>query len=370
MRDNMNFMPMKFVIILVSLFVLFTSSLGLYLFSRKNSGNLVGMHVVKDSISTLNRMSDEVLPYVSPISVDNLRSLKIDSDEPKIEQELSPGSNYKRYIASFISEGNKIYGLLTVPTSKMPEGGFSAIVFNHGYIPPTQYKTTEKYVEYVDNLARNGFVVFKIDLRGNGESEGDASGSYFSSGYTIDAISALKSLQKFKEVNPSRIGMWGHSMAGNLVLRAMLVSNEIKAGVIWAGAVYSYEDFAKYRISDNSYVRRPETTNQGDSQKDREVSPEVQKIRSDPGSIDFNSEFWRSVSLTKNINYLSVPIQIHHAKDDATVNIGYSRDLAEVLQENNKSYQFFEYDSGGHNIVSPYFDVAMQRTIEFFKENL
>ena len=34
------------------------------------------------------------------------------------------------------SEGNKIYGLLTVPFGDPPEGGFKAIVFNHGYIPP------------------------------------------------------------------------------------------------------------------------------------------------------------------------------------------------------------------------------------------
>ena len=46
--------------------------------------------------------------------------------------------------------------------------------------------------------------------------------------------------------------MWGHSMAGNLVLRAMLIEPEIKAGVIWAGAVYSYDDFAKYGIYMNA----------------------------------------------------------------------------------------------------------------------
>ena len=86
---------------------------------------------------------------------------------------------------------NKIYGLLTVPTGNMPKNGFPAIVFNHGYIPPQEYTSTGYYVAYVDYLARNGFVVFKIDFRGNGNSEGDASGSYFSSAYTIDAISAV-----------------------------------------------------------------------------------------------------------------------------------------------------------------------------------
>lgn len=242
----------KSSIILVAIIVL---SLGAIFVLVKNNS----LKNVPSKISTLI----EIKPYVSPISISYLRSLNITSDEVKIEQELADGSNYKRYIASFLSEGFKVYGLLTVPDEKMPDGGFSAIVFNHGYISPTQYVTTNGYVTYVDYLARNGFVVFKIDYRGNGKSEGDASGSYFSSAYTIDAISALKSLQKFELVNPDRIGMWGHSMAGNVVLRAMLVSGEIKAGVIWSGAVYSYEDFAKYKINDTSYTHKPFETKVG-----------------------------------------------------------------------------------------------------------
>lgn len=308
--------------------------------------------------------------YVSPISIDYLRTLNIQSDVVKIEQELPNGSSYKRYIASYSSEGNKVYGLLTVPLASAPDGGFPAIVFCHGYIPPTQYVTTESYIAYVDYLARNGFVVFKIDYRGNGRSEGDASGSYFSSAYTIDAISALKSLQKFEMVNPGRIGIWGHSMAGNVVLRAMEVSGEIKAGVIWSGAVYSYKDFATYGIHDISYTHKPDTTKEGIAQKDREISPEIQKIRTDPQSIDFNDPFWTSISLTKNIKYLVSPLQIDQATSDPVVNIGYSRDLAQVLKDSGKEYEFYEYAGGGHNISSPYFEAAMERTVKFFKDNL
>lgn len=316
--------------------------------------------------------------YYSPIDVNYLRTKTYESKAPVIEQQLTNGSNYKQYIVNYQSEGNKIYGLLTVPTTPMPEGGYPAIVFNHGYIPPTLYVTTERYNAYVDYLARNGFVVFKIDMRGHGKSEGRAGGSYFSSGYMTDALNALSSLQKLDYVNGQRIGMWGHSMAGNLVLRAMLVSDQVKAGVIWAGAVYSYEDFAKYRISDNSY--RPPTTaqpptNQTDrpnvlDDPNRESSDNVRTLREDPTKIRFDEPFWKAISLTQNLQYLNAPLQIHHAVDDATVNVGYSRDLEKVLKEQNKTYEYYEYDGGGHNIDSPYFDIAIQRTVEFFKKNL
>jgi len=310
--------------------------------------------------------------FMTSIDIDYLRSLTFDSNAPAVEEELANGGNYKKYIVSYESVGNTIYGLLTIPTEDPPEGGFPAIVFNHGYIPASQYKTTERYVSYVDNLARNGFVVFKIDLRGHGNSEGIPNGSYFSNGYTVDAINALKSLQKLDNVNPDRIGMWGHSMAGNLILRAMLITDEIKASVIWSGAVYSYEDFAQYRLYDNSYVPRKVSEEEERRRYDvsSEIMEEVRKLRENPEEIDFDNEFWTNISLTANIDYLKGPISLHHAVNDPVVNVGYARDLADVLAQRGKDYEIFEYDGGGHNLDSPYFETAMQRTVEFFKKNL
>lgn len=279
-----------------------------------------------------------------------------------IEQPLENGANYARYIASYYSEGNKIYGLLTVPFGEPPPEGFKAIVFNHGYIPPEIYVTTERYVAYVDALARAGFVVFKIDLRGFGNSEGEPQGSYFSPAYTIDAISALKSLQTLDYVDPEGIGMWGHSMAGNLVLRAMLIEPSIKAGVIWAGAVFSYDDFTRYSITDSSYNPSSAATSTG-----RRIG---QQIRETYGPPDTTQPYWQAVSLTAHLDLLQAPVQLHHAVNDDVVNIGYSRDLAAALNTAGKPYEFWDYDGGGHNINSPYFEQAIQRTIAFFQANL
>lgn len=305
---------------------------------------------------------------VSPISISYLRELDIQSPKYEVVEKLPSGSNYDRYLVYYLSEGEKVYSLLTVPKEPAPEGGFPAIIFNHGYIPPKNYSTTGNYASYVDYLAKNGFVVFKIDMRGHGQSEGLATGTYFSSTYTIDVISALRSLQKSDLVNPSRIGVWGHSMSGNLVLRSMLVSNEIKAGVIWAGGVYSYQDFGKYRISDSSFIQRP--MQQIVEHKNRDTSSEIQKLRENYQEVDFTSDYWKSISLTQNLDYLSRPLQLHHSTNDDVVNIGYSRDLVKVLKENSKDHEYFEYSGGGHNITGIYFDQAMQRTVEFFKKNL
>jgi len=303
---------------------------------------------------------DEILG--EDLTIEYLLTLEIEGSELQFHQELDRGSNYSQYIVSYLSEGNRIRGLLTVPFGIAPEGGFKAIVFNHGYIPPSTYRTTERYVDYVRVLAEAGFVVFKIDMRGHGTSEGESEGSYFSPGYTIDAISAVKSLQMTDFVDPDGIGLWGHSMAGNLVLRAMLIEPSIKAGVIWAGAVYSYDDFTKYAISDPSYSPSASTST-------RPVS-RGQQLREVYGPLDTETPFWQAVSLTEHIDYLDSPIQLHHAVDDPIVNIGYSYDLATVLDEHGKLYESYAYQGGGHNISAPYFNDAMQRTAIFFRENL
>ncbi len=300
------------------------------------------------------------------ITIQHLQNLEISGSKIIFEEKLADRSNYHQHFVSYISEGNKIYGLLTIPFVDPPEGGYKAIVFNHGYIPPTAYRTTERYTAYVDYLARSGFVVFKIDYRGHGISEGEPTGSYFSPGYTIDSIAALKSLQTLEIIDPQGIGMWGHSMAGNLVLRAMLIEPDIKAGVIWAGAVYSYDDFVKYGIDDNTY--RPPAT--PDDQSTPDPRRNRREIFDTYGWPDTQVDYWKAVSLTENIEFLNSPLQLHHAEEDTVVNIGYTFDLAGVLQEHNKIYEFYIYEGGGHNLISPYFEQAMQRTVAFFQENL
>ena len=163
-----------------------------------------------------------------------MRERTYPGSEITIEETLQPGSNYSRYRASYQSDGLKIYALLTVPNGEKPATGWPVIIFNHGFIPPDQYRTTERYVAYVDWLARNGYIVLRSDYRGHDQSEGEARGAYGAPDYTVDVMNALSSMQQYPEADPNRIGMWGHSMGGYITLRSMVITDTIKAGVIWA----------------------------------------------------------------------------------------------------------------------------------------
>jgi len=272
-----------------------------------------------------------------------------------IEQTLEPGSNYNRYVASYLSDGLKINGLLTVPNGEKPATGWPVIIFNHGYIPPSQYRTTERYVAYQDGFARNGYITFKSDYRGHGSSEGQPSGAYGSPDYTVDVLNALASLARFPDADPERMGMWGHSMGGSITLRSMVINPSIKAGVIWAGVVAPYSDLLSRWRRPNSPT--PVVPSSARRWRDNFVATY--------GSPEANPAFWDSISPNAYLGDVSGPIQIHHGSADTSVPIEFSETLARQLEEVKKPVELYTYKGDDHNL-SKNFATAMKRSVEFF----
>jgi len=292
----------------------------------------------------------------NPMSIEAARARTYPGSDIVIEKELTAAANYHRYYASYRSDGLKIYGLLTIPDGPMPAGGWPAIVFNHGYIPPQQYRTTERYVAYVDWLARAGYIVYKIDYRGNDQSEGVATSAYGDPGYTDDVLNALASLKRNPQVNPNKIGMWGHSMGGFLTLRAMVISKDIKVGVIWGGVVGSYSDMMYRWHVHNGPTPTPPPEAEGHG-----WHAWIEQY----GTPDQNPQFWNSISATSYLADLSGPLQLHHGEADTEVPIAFSENLAQAVRAIGGTAELYTYPGNDHNI-SQSFSLAMTRTIQFF----
>ncbi len=337
--------------ILSGIFIVGLIAVAIFLNQRSSDDPLTQ---VKDYITTPTPVpfAEMTIPYLRE------RSYKSNLRERTL---FSNNGSYSSYLTSYDSDGFNINGLLTIPAGAEPDDGWPAIVFIHGYIPPSQYQTTEKYQAYVDYLASNGFVVFKIDLRGHGESEGIPGGAYYSSDYIVDTLNAYAALREADFVNLDAIGLWGHSMAGNVILRSMAVRPDIPAAVIWAGAVYTYQDMRTYGISDNSYV--PPPSGSPTRQTRRRIFEKV-------GEFSPDNEFWKQVAATNYLNDIKGSLQIHHAVNDDVVSIEYSRNLLDVAEGTQASIELIEHPSGGHNISDPSFSNAMQQTVDFFSENL
>jgi dipeptidyl aminopeptidase/acylaminoacyl peptidase len=288
-----------------------------------------------------------------------MRQESYPGSELVIEQTLNAGSNYNRYLVSYLSEGNKIYALLTVPFGQKPASGWPVVIFNHGYIPPEQYRTTERYIAYVDAFARNGYIVLRSDYRGHGSSEGEAEGGYGSPAYTVDVLNAVASIKRHADADPNRIGMWGHSMGGQITLRAMVVTDDIKAGVIWAGVVGSYPDLLEnWRRRSTS---APPPTTSGQSRRWR------QELVSLYGTPAQNPEFWASISPNTYLSEISGPVQLHHGTADASVPITFSATLNDEIQAVGGVVEYYVYPGDDHNIATS-LGVALQRSVAFFDQ--
>jgi dipeptidyl aminopeptidase/acylaminoacyl peptidase len=293
-----------------------------------------------------------------PLQIDALRARDYPGSDVAIEAVLDPGVNYSRYYVSYLSDGLKIYALMTVPNGQKPPTGWPVVIFNHGYIPPAQYRTTERYVAYVDGFARNGYIVFRSDYRGHGSSEGEAAGGYGSPAYTVDVLNAVASIKQFAEADPERIGMWGHSMGGHVTLRAMVTTSDIKAGVIWAGVVGSYSDlFSRWRRSNNDIFPTPDPTSTRGRWR--------RELMETYGTPEENPEFWASISPNSYLADISGPIQLHHGSADSSVPIEFSETLQTQMEAAGKSSEIYLYDGDNHNI-SVNFETAMERSIQFF----
>jgi dipeptidyl aminopeptidase/acylaminoacyl peptidase len=287
-----------------------------------------------------------------------MRQREYPGSDIAIEETLEPEVNYQRYIASYQSEGLKIYALLTVPNGEKPPTGWPVIIFNHGYIPPAQYRTTERYVAYVDWLARSGYIVFRSDYRGHANSEGIATGAYGSPNYVVDVLNAVASMKRYPDADPNRIGMWGHSMGGYITLRSMVITRDIKAGVIWAGVVGSYPDLI-------SRWRRGPTPDPSMSATPFPGRGWRAGLIETYGPPEENPEFWNSISANSFLDDLSGPLQLHHGTADTSVPLEFSETLYQQVLATGKTVEYYTYAGADHNLASS-FSLAMQRTIEFF----
>ena len=292
-----------------------------------------------------------------PLSIEAMRQQTYPGSEIVFVQTLPPGINYQRHIVSYESEGNTIYALLTIPAGERPATGWPVIIFNHGYIPPEQYRTTERYEAYVDAFASQGYIVLRSDYRGHGNSEGEATGGYGSPAYTVDVLNAVASIKQYPDADPARIGMWGHSMGGQITLRAMVVGDDVKAGVIWAGVVGSYPDLLQRWRRDHP-TPTPDPTRAHRRRWRRDLIETY-------GTPQENPAFWASISPNSYVADLSGPLQLHHGTGDGSVPVEFSEILYAQVQAAGVPVELYLYPGDNHNI-SNYWGQAMQRSVHFF----
>jgi len=316
--------------IIIAFCIITFAGIGMFFLLKKQPSNLATIN--KESQSKTNTE----VSVDSNSFIENLRAREFKGGNIIIEETLSQNSAYTSYIFSYPSDDLKIYGRMNIPAGGGP---FPVIILNHGYFNASTFQSGDGTQTMADILARNGYLTLASDYRGFGKSENDDQGSRgHNPNYAIDILNLIASVPSLNQENPERIGMWGHSMGGEVTLRTAESTEKVKAIVLWAPT--------SARTSDNSGFYGDRGTQPTGSHDDDGTSP-----------IDY-------------LKYISSPISLHQGLSDTEVNPEWSKELNEALINEKKKVEYFEYPGQDHNFRNLGWDTISSRTIEFFDRYL
>jgi fermentation-respiration switch protein FrsA (DUF1100 family) len=151
---------------------------------------------------------------------------------------------------NFMSAGIKCAALLGLPASGS-EPRCPAIVLGHGF-----GVRKESLIPVAEALAAAGFLTLAIDYRTFGESAGEPRGSLFPYMHVEDFRNAVTYLQLRDDVDPERIGIWGTSFGGGVVImtaaldsriRAVVASAPIVNGRLWLNSLWGSGRYEQLR---------------------------------------------------------------------------------------------------------------------------
>ncbi|MDA8124450.1 MAG: alpha/beta hydrolase [Deltaproteobacteria bacterium] len=162
-----------------------------------------------------------------------------------------------RYDVTFLSRQLRCAAWLYVPDDLAKGEKAPAIVMAHGFSCVKE----QGLDRFADRFAAAGFVVLLFDYRYFGQSEGEPRGQLFPCAQIEDYRNALTWLTGHSQVDPERIGAWGTSFSGGLVLHLSVFDQRVKAVVAqvpsvlnyencWAGASGKEEPFARFLLQD------------------------------------------------------------------------------------------------------------------------
>jgi len=255
-------------------------------------GSCANPHLNNDPPTPVHylKWADAQLDSLKDVSIEALRSRQYDSvihletrlgtaneaSEYNIHFSADGSAAYNTFLASYDSDGLRVYSRVDIPSSPPPVGGYPVMVFVHGWVGINAapefdfgYKTDSLYSRYIDAFVDAGYLVLTPGLRGHGTVNGiPAQGTEFLQAwdngsyinpvfYAIDVLNLIDGIQTLEKadwvkwgyqehslprINTGTIHINGHSQGGDAALMVMAVSGEdstlgnaVSSGSLWSG---------------------------------------------------------------------------------------------------------------------------------------
>ena len=291
--------------------------------------------------------SATIAPY-EQYTIDGLRKRTYGGGNIEVLEVMEQKDLFTRYLIRYPSDGLMIYGFANVPDG---EGPFPIIVIIHGYVNAAEYQTLDYTTEAADRLTESGYIVMHPNLRNYPPS--DKGDNLFRVGMAIDVLNLI-SLIKSGALPPElsgkasvdQIGMWGHSLGGNVILRVLTVSADVKAAVLYAS------------LSGDEFKNSAALTNIGVAE------PQLQaELVTAPALL-------QRISPSSYYGDITTPIQIYHGTNDSVVPFSWAQETCRLLKDAAVTVDCIYYTDEDHTFRSRMSDEFYGSQIGFYQTHL
>jgi len=304
----------------------------------------------------------------APLSIDALRAARFSASVRELRK-LPEGPGFTASLVAYRSGALNVFALVATPTMPVPPRGFPVLVANHGTHPdPPLYGFTpagvdsrpgDYYRSIPELFVRHGFLVVMPDYRGHNSSEGVeyARGFLASAYFTEDVLALLPGLRDIPHADVDNVFMWGHSMGGEVTLRALLATDRIRAASLWSSVggdiwdqAYHYSRYKDLEAPDGSAVEKGR----------------IQDLKKDIAALGEPYD-WAAREPLRYLRFLHTPLVLHHSVGDTGAKYEWSERLAKELYMAGLRYAFFTYPGSDHFFPGQTREQAVERDAEFFR---
>lgn len=291
-------------------------------------------------------VSPTLAPY-EQYTIDFLRKRTYGGGNIKVTQVMKDDPSFTRYLIRYPSDGLNIYGFANVPKG---QGPFPIIIVIHGFVKVSDYQTLDYTTDAADRITQAGYIVVHPNLRNYPPS--DNGDNLFRVGMAVDILNLIALIRSgagpvelLKSSAPNQIGLWGHSVGGEIILRVLTVSSDVKAAVLYSS------------IS-------------GDEIKNAQL---LSSISSDP---IFQTELNTSPTLLQRISpayyykNITTPIQLYHGTADTVVPLAWAQETCNALKDARVQTNCIFYQGEDHTFRSRVSDEFYDTMLNFFKTYL
>jgi dipeptidyl aminopeptidase/acylaminoacyl peptidase len=292
-------------------------------------------------------LSTPTLEPYEQYTIDYLRKRTYGGGRIEILDKLAETDLYTSYSIRYPSDGLNIYGFVNIPKGSGP---FPIIIPIHGYAPYGSYNVFDPTADFADILAENQYIVVHPGLRNHPPS--DSGDNLLRVGMSVDVMNLIALLKdknnlppELAAVDPDRMGLWGYSLGGEIALRVLTLSPDIKATVLYS------------TLSGNTELNSRQL---------------YHVLQDDQFQQDFKVpiEMMSRISPMNYYHDIKSAIQLHHGLADTTAPVSWAVETCSFLESAGVSVQCIYYPGADHVFRRHDFEKVVASALDFYKLHL